>query len=307
MSRVRAILALLALFPLTGCLFRSHRVESRLSTAPVKEATLAELVDRINIEAAKIQTLNATVDIATSVGGWKKGKITEYQDIRGYVLVRKPALLRMIGLFPIVRNRAFDMVSDGEGFRLSIPPKNKFITGRNEVTRPSQQPLENLRPQHIFDALLLREIDVQNEIALLENSTEAVRDPKTKKEVEQPTYVIIVARRGGHGWYLSRKIIFSRTDLQPHRQIVYDKNGYVATDADYENFTTFNGLSFPASIHIWRPQEEYSIGLKILKMQLNQALTDEQFVVEQPPGSQLVRLDAPSESSASGGNGVKQP
>jgi outer membrane lipoprotein-sorting protein len=306
--RYRALLSLALLLPLSGCLFRSHKVEPRFTTAVLKQATQAELVERINSEAQKIKTLNATVDIAASVGGAKKGRVTEYKEIRGYVLVRKPAMLRMIGLFPVVRNRAFDMVSDGQSFSLSIPVKSKFIVGRNDVVHPSPQPLENLRPQHIFDALLLHEIDPQNEIAVLEGTTEEARDPKTKKQVEQPDYTVLVVRRDENGWSLSRKIIFSRVDLQPHRQIVYDKFGNVATDARYEDFQMYGALSFPAQIQIWRPQEEYSIGLKILKLQLNEPLKDEQFVLPQPAGSQLVRLDVPRQSAACcGGDGDKQP
>ena len=35
--------------------------------------------------------------------------------------------LHMIGLMPIVRTTAFDMVSDGQDFKLWIPPKNRFV------------------------------------------------------------------------------------------------------------------------------------------------------------------------------------
>src|SRR5205823_2046251 len=105
------LLVLLAILPLTACLFRSHKVEQNISQAQLRTATKDELVRVINQQAGKIQTLNATVDIDTSVGGAKRGKVTEYKQIRGYVLVRKPSMLRMIGLMPIVRNRAFDMVS----------------------------------------------------------------------------------------------------------------------------------------------------------------------------------------------------
>src|SRR3984893_3735542 len=145
--RSRAVLIFLVILPLTGCLFRSRRVERQVSTAPLKSATQAELIDYLNSEAAKIKTLQATVDIDTSVGGVKKGKVTDYQQIRGYILARKPAMLRMIGLFPIVRNRAFDMVSDGHEFKLWIPTKNRFVVGRNDVTSPNpSQPLENRPP-----------------------------------------------------------------------------------------------------------------------------------------------------------------
>ena len=160
LCRYRAIFILMAVLPLTGCLFRSRKVERNISTAPLKAATQEELIRYVNSQATKIQTLQATVDIDTSVGGVKKGKVTDYQQIRGYILARKPAMLRMIGLMPIVRNRAFDMVSDGRYFKLWIPPKNRFVVGRNDIeTHNPQQPLENLRPQHIYDALLLREVD----------------------------------------------------------------------------------------------------------------------------------------------------
>ena len=149
MERVRLTIALLVLClcSTTGCLFRSHRVEAKRSLAPLKTATQAELVAKINQLAASVQTMSATVDIDTTVGGEKKGKVIEYQQIRGYILAQKPKLLRMIGLLPIVRNRAFDMVSDGDHFELSIPPKNRFITGKDEVTKLSSNSLENLRPQ----------------------------------------------------------------------------------------------------------------------------------------------------------------
>jgi hypothetical protein len=69
----------------------------------------------------------------------------------------------------------------------------------------------------------------------------------------------------------------------------------VATEADYEQFTEYDGLTFPSAIRIWRPQEEYAIQLFIVKLKLNQPLSDSQFVLEQPPGSELQRLDAPPE------------
>ncbi|MFI5088481.1 MAG: hypothetical protein ACHP7P_00310 [Terriglobales bacterium] len=301
---VRFVLAVVVLAPISGCLFRSHPVESRIATAQLKQATEAELIDRINSQAARIKTLNATVDISTAVGGWTKGKITQYQTISGYIMVRKPQMLRMIGLLPIVRNRAFDMVSNGQTFELSIPPKNRFIVGRNDIiTHNSSQPLENLRPQHILDALLVREIDSASEIAVLENSYETVTDPKRKKEVQQPDYVINVIHRGDAGWYLSRKIIFSRIDLEPHEQIVYDQHGYTASDVHYSNFSDHEGIDFPSGIDIWRPQEEYAINLTVQKLTLNQPLVDEQFALQQPAGAQVVHLDAPNSSRNSGGDG----
>ncbi len=300
----RVLLVVVITFPLTGCLFRSHKVQPReVSKAPLKTATQAELIEYVNTQAARVQSMQATVDIDTSVGGVKKGKVTDYKQIRGYVLARKPAMLRMIGLLPIVRNRAFDMVSDGQIFKLWIPPKNRFVIGRNDIeTHNIQQPLENLRPQQIYDALLLPQIDQKNEIAVVENSTEIVQDTKGHN-VEQPNYEVDVIRRGDHGWFLARKILFSRTDLLPHRQLIYNPNGDLVSDIHYESYKDFSGANFPSVIEIWRPQEEYDITLSIVKLQLNEPLPNDKFTLEQPPGAQVVRLDQPPTKTPPGGDG----
>ena len=304
---LRALLVAVLMLPLSACFFRSHRVAPRLGTATLKEATKDQLVSIVNTEAGKIQTLNATVDISAEIGGAKKGKVTDYQDIRGYMLVREPEMLRLIGLFPVVRNTAFDMVSDGTEFKLSIPVQKKFITGRNEIPMPTTASLENLRPQVIFDALLLHQIDPKTEIAVLENGTEDVLDPKTHKTVQEPNYMVTVIRKGQDGWYLNRKIVFSRADLLPHRQLVYDKMGNIATDAHYEKFENFNGANFPGTIQIIRPQEEYSIILTIVKMTINAQLREDQFALEQPPGSQLIDLDKQQPTGLRAADGHNAP
>ena len=303
MLRYRAIFVLLAVLPLSGCLFHSRKVQQRqVSTVPLKSGTQQELIDFLNSQAAKIKSMQATVDIDTSVGGAQRGKVTDYKEIRGYILARKPDMLRMIGLMPIVRNRAFDMVSDGKEFKLWIPPKNKFVIGRNDVQTPNaRQALENIRPQAIYDALLLPEIK-PDEIAVSENGYETVTDAKHHR-IDQPDYELNVIRKGQHGWYLSRKIIFSRTDLLPHRQLLYNQNGELITDATYDNYKDFAGVMFPTEIGIYRPQEEYDITLKIVKLQLNQPLSNDQFALQQPPGAEVVHLDQPQASQAQGSNG----
>lgn len=290
----RAIFLFLGILPLTGCLFRSRPVPTK-AAAVLKTATQAELIEYVNTQAGKVKSMQATVDIDTTVGGARKGKVTDYQQIRGYVLARKPAMLRMIGLMPIVRNRAFDMVSNGKSFKLWIPPKNRFVEGRNDVTLPNpKQPLENLRPQHIYDALLLPEVGgSSNDIAVMEGGSELVVDAKGHP-VEQPDYELNVIRKGDHGeYYLSRKIIFNRTDLLPDRQIVYDETGEPATDSRYQNYQDYDGVKFPSRIEIKRPQEEYDIVLSIVKLQLNEQLGDDKFTLDQPAGADVVHLDEP--------------
>ncbi|MGB8062180.1 MAG: DUF4292 domain-containing protein [Candidatus Sulfotelmatobacter sp.] len=291
-----AVIIFLTVLPTTGCLFRTRPVEDRYSKAPLKEASQQELIDSINQEAESIHSLKATVDIDSSAGGMKKGHVTDYKEIRGYVLARKPDFLHMIGLMPFVRTTAFDMVSEGQDFKLWIPPKNKFVIGQNKVAIPSSdQPMENIRPQNIYEALLIRPIDPTSEIAVLENDYETLHDAKGHR-VLQEDYELTVIKKAGEGWILARKIVFDRTDLKPHHQYIYSDDGKVATDARYAEYKDFGGFSFPSRIEIYRPEEEYDITLNMLKVEINTPLKDDQFVLEQPPGAQVVHLDRPQSS-----------
>jgi Domain of unknown function (DUF4292) len=291
----------LAVLSTTGCVFRTRPVEEQYSKAPLKVSTQQGLIDSINQQAEAIQSLKATVDIDSSVGGMKKGHVTDYKEIRGIVLARKPDALHMIGLMPIVRTTAFDMVSDGQDFKVWIPPKNKFVIGKNAVATPNtDQPMENIRPQNIYEALLIRRIDPTSEIAVLENGYETLHDAKGHR-VLQDDYELTVIQRYEKGCtqmcvehpWLERKIIFGRTDLKPHRQVVYSEDGSVATDAKYAEYKDFDGTVFPSRIEIYRPQEEYDITLNMLKVDINKPLTDDQFVLEQPSGAVVVHLDRP--------------
>jgi outer membrane lipoprotein-sorting protein len=286
-----------ATFPLAGCLFRTRPLDRQISDRPLKAATQQDLIEYVNTQAAKIQSMQATVDIDASAADLKNGRVTDYKEIRGYVLARKPAMLRMKGLLPLVRNTAFDMVSDGQEFKVWLPTKNKFVIGSNNADNyQPEKRLENMRPQYIYDALLIPSIGA-DEIAVLENGYETVLDAK-KHRVEQPNYELAVIRNGPKGWYLSRRIEFSRTDLLPHRQRIYDQQGNVVTDAHYQDHKDYAGTTFPSTIEIERPRENYDITLSIIKLEINKALTDDQFALEQPSGADVVHLDQPNPSAS---------
>jgi len=215
------------------------------------------------------------------------------------VLARQPALLHFRGLMPIVRTTAFDMVSDGEQFKLWIPPKNRFVVGRNQIqTQNPEHPLENLRPQDIYDALLIPPIDPVSESAVMERSYETLHDAKGYPMLQDDYELVVIRRKGDMQAVLSRKIIFSRIDLKPHRQIIYDEEGKVATDARYAEYKDYDGVNYPSRIEIKRPQEEYDITLNMLKVEINHPLTDDQFVLEQPAGAEVVHLDHTQSSLA---------
>ena len=70
-QRSAAVLIVLATLPVSGCLFRTRKVEQSYNPLTLKTATKPQLIAYINQQAAQIQTMQATVDIDTSVGGEK--------------------------------------------------------------------------------------------------------------------------------------------------------------------------------------------------------------------------------------------
>src|ERR1041384_2039835 len=158
---------------LSSCLVR-NRLIARIGGKPTQallSADRATLVDTIKRQFDAVQDFNATVDMVPALGSAEKSKITEYKDVRAFVLYRAPRDIRLIGLYPVVRNKAFDMVSNGLDFKLYIPAQSRFITGRNEIQEVSKNKIENLRPQHFLEALMVRPVEATDKL-LLENFTD---------------------------------------------------------------------------------------------------------------------------------------
>lgn len=252
-------------------------------------ADRAELLKKITDQFNAIQNLSATVDMTPALGSTEKSRVTEYKDVRGYVLFRQPADIRIIGLVPVLRNTAFDMVSVGPTFKLSLPSRNEFIVGRNESPAPSSNKLETLRPQHFLEAILVRPFPPEDK-ALLENFTD-----------EDNAYYILheVEETPPGGLDLLRDIWFSRVDLRMARQILLDKAGNILTDARYSEWRQFDDFPFPKHIEINRPQDEYGVVLDVVKMDINKGVSDDKFVLNQPPGSTLRSLGTATGSAPS--------
>lgn len=267
----------------TGCLVRSReRINTVRPASAYRQATLNELLAGLQQQEESIRTLNATVDVEPSVSSVLKGEVVHYRDVRSFLLIRKPGWLRMIGLYPVVRNTAFDLTSDGEKFELYVPSKNRLVVGSNNRTKKSASALENLRPQHILDALVWRSPDSENEKAVLE----VVNDPT------QSYYVIHILANSGNGRLeLSRRLWFERVGLTLARLQIFDPGGVLATDAHYSNYGDFAGVRYPQNIVIDRPQDEYGLALAVTRLVFNEDLGDEKFKMERPAGVELVSLD----------------
>ena len=275
---------LLLLVPaLTGCVTRTHMVRKTRPVDVVQNATLEQLVSRINAADDAIQTMNASVEIAASTGGSRTGEVKEHTSLKGYIFLRKPDELRVLLQLPVIGSKALDMVSDGKTFKLLIPPKNRAVVGANEVTEASPNGLENLRPFVFFDSLLVKKLG-SNQVVSLTQDVRVIEPADKKKDLlEEPDYDIeILAQPQGQIVHTERVIHVSRTNLLPYQQDIYDSTGRVATRATYSGYQKYGNIEFPTAIVITRPLDEYSLTLTVTKVTFNEKLEDDQFELKIP-------------------------
>jgi hypothetical protein len=261
-------------------------------TRPVAlEATSDELLDRYNALARNLQTLNATVELKPSAGSAYSGVISEYHEVKAFLMASRPYNIRMIGQVPVVGKTVFDMASDGRGFEVSIPTKNKFLVGPVSLNRPSEKPIENLRPQHLVDALLWPEVHKEEVVLTEEFNDELAR------------YYVLTVLRGGYRTEILRKIWFDRSDLHLARLQSYGPKGALLSDTRYADWqpleaSTSKLTDFPRSIRIDRPRDEYRLDMTVAKISVNQSLAADRFALEAPQGAEVVRLaDAPKDKT----------
>src|SRR6202790_6208 len=264
----------------------------------VKDATREELLEKFNSTAASINSLNATVELKPIAGSKYSGIIEEYHEVKAFVLAARPAEIRVIGQAPVIGTTVFDMASDGETFRVSIPSKNKFLVGPVGLERVSSKPIENLRPQHLLDALLWLEVRKEEAVLFEEFNDENGR------------YYVLTVLRGGHETEILRKIWFDRSDLQVTRMQIFGPKGLLLSDIRLAAWqppdgaagpsapaTPSNGVaSFPRAIRIERPHDDYQLGLQVTKVILNEEIHPERFKLEPPAGAELVRVGDATEN-----------
>jgi outer membrane lipoprotein-sorting protein len=260
---------------------KTHRIPASEQALPAKTVSLDDLIQGINRNSQKIQALKLTVIYQLTGGSINSGEISNYRETDGFVLARRPSWIRLIG--QAFKVKVFDMVSDGKQFRIHVPSKNKFILGRNdqEIKGRKDVPI-NLRPQHIFQALIIDPVTTQPD--------ENMRVLEEDQEGKHKYYVLSIIGPAKEGvGSMRRKIWIDRFDLRLVRQKLYDE-GRMVSDINYREFKDFDGGDYPSVIDFTRPQEDYSLRIRISKAVMNETMRDEQFVLEQPDGTELVDL-----------------
>ncbi len=279
-------------------------VKPSQAPTPLQTARKEQLIDSYNRQAQAIQSLNAGVSMKLTAGSAYSGVIEQYHEVNGFILAARPASIRVIGQAPVVGKNIFDMVSDGSTFSVYLPSKNKFIVGPADLERRAEKPIENLRPQHLVEALFWPVITDQAPVLFEQASEGAARyyvltvvrwrtpqsspgpgDAGRAAPAGQPS-----AQPSPSEWEIARKVWFDRTDLRVSRIENFGSAGTVASDVAYGNWQTTGAASYPWQVNVIRPGDDYQLQITIKKLTVNEPIAADRFLLPQPPGTDLVNV-----------------
>ena len=278
-----------------GCVtIKTHREVKKEEIRPQLESSEAKLLADYNEHARGIQSLQATVDLIPSTGTTYSGVIEEYHDVQGFILARLPAMVRVIGQAPVVAKNVFDMVSDGREFRIFIPSKNTFLVGSATLAASSKKPIENLRPQHVVEALFWPEFASDEKVLFEQFDSDTGR-----------FYILTLLRTLESGKLeIARKVWYDRADLRVSQVQLFGAGGRLDSNIEYSDWqpvpaapatgvasaATVPQTTYARDIHIWRPQDDYKLEIRISKLTLNEPIAADRFVLAQPAGSDLIHV-----------------
>ena len=228
----------------------------------------------------RIESLRSRVHLQLSVLTKDRQSIKAYPESDGLVLIDRPSSIRVRAEFPVVGATVFDMTSDGTTFSVHLPTKNLYLVGLNDLSKPSKKREENVRPQHILEALVVDGRRKDEEFAVLQNTSYGPR----------AYHVVVLVRKTESGHRLSRRIWFDRVDLDIARQQIYDMNGNAVTDAWYREWTPGEPMRYPAVVEINRPEDGYVLTIRFLRLRLNVDVPEDGFELKPPEGVRIKEI-----------------
>jgi len=241
MRRVKTCLVLATLAAIScGCAARNG-VKGHIELPPTQRpvargATREELLEAYNRIALGTKTLNATMELKPTAGSKYSGVIDEYHEVKAFLLAARPAVIRRDRAGAGDRNHG---VRHGQRRRHISRFRSRRRTNssldRLAVERTSSKPIENLRPQHLLDALLWPEVRKEEAVLFEEFNDENGR------------YYVLTVLRGGYQTEILRKIWFDRSDLQVTRMQIFGPKGLLLSDVRLAAWQPLDSAAGPSA------------------------------------------------------------
>lgn len=314
----------------SGCaLFGTHkRIQVPQLLTPLAEANKDRLIQEIN-RLATTRSIHGNIDIQFEDTSFAAvGMADKYRQVDGKITLQRPGRIYLIIQFSFVD--LVQMASDGEHFRVAVlrgdEKYKRFVKGTNSAVYPkldnetkpatakagkqktekeTVSALSNLRPQHLTDALMIRQIDPSSP-RLYAQSEFFQEEPDTRSQAKKDSRVM-------RGYYfleelsepvngevrVLRRFWFDRVNgIRLARVQTYDDRGQLVTDVSYFNEKPFGEnavASLPSRVEITRPQDQYKLSISYQEpssVALNREYPPEAFVLENKWQLPEVDLDA---------------
>lgn len=306
------IVLIVALLPV-GCR-KVIKTKVRVETAPAHrqalESTLPELVQRINTLYAGVEHLVAKLKLELEGHSPDSGYNERYRKAPAQLISKRPDSIRLNVLNPLTRTTVVAMASRQARFQIWAPTKNKFVTGSTLLEREYDNPLYNVRPEHVLPAILIEPLPTgpAARVFLIE-----------EKDARSKFYVIHELH--SQKMRLKRRLRIERSRLELVRQDYFDSDGSVASSIRYsepvavgrgkggkgtggereaggKGTVYFSGLVavgqmvVNTGVVLERPREHYTLRLQLEpnSLRIDRELEDRHFQLPVPPGAELIKL-----------------
>ena len=281
----RALLALLmlALFP-AGCR-KIIKTKVRVEEAPVQRqvlhSTLPDLVQLVNSSYAGVESLVAKMSLELQGDLPDENYYERYRETPAQIIARRPDSIRINVQNPLTRTTVVAMASSRAKFQIWAPTRNKFVTGSTDLERSHDNPIYNVRPEHVLPAILIEPLPVGPSagVLLIEETAAGAR-------------YYVLHELDSDKARLKRRLWIERGKLELVRQDYYDADGAVAGSIRYTAPVAVGQAAVNTGIVLERPRDRYTLRLQLdpKSLKTGRRLEERHFNLPVPPGAELIEL-----------------
>jgi hypothetical protein len=200
-----------------------------------------------------------------------------------------PNLMRLMIVLPMLGGNGFEMASDGREFSLLLPVQGRkvLVIGPLDEPAESQNPLQNLRPQPLLDALNWPEAK------LIPGAT-----PQTSADSSIRKLSVTLAQTTDGPRTAQIEFDFGRGLV--NSVATYDSAGQILSTVRYSDWQAAESTQghpsvscLPRHIELVQPTHDYEIALRVIRIALDPEIPRSYFHPSVPGGTPVIRLDQP--------------
>ncbi len=272
----------------SGCGIKTEvKVPVAPKVAAARTATMQEMLATLHAYDSRITSLaSPSLKLSLTTGKAESGKLTQYHNAGGYLLLRRPDSILLNILAPIANTSILTLLSVGDQFEVFSPRENKVYVGRNsarefDLEGNTEMSAFSARPIHIFEAILPQSLGLDRP---------GIRLTRTEEQDAEAKYYVLTVLQDTGGLELRslRRLWIERSQMVVAREETFSDAGELAGVYRYSQFAPYGDVLLPGSIRIERPLDGYSLDLQFRSWRINPDLPEDAFTLKLP--DKVVRI-----------------